>query len=177
MLQRQCWQWRHSVTVCCMLQWQCWQWRHSVTVCCMLKRQCWQWRHSVRPLAAAPQHEDAASIPHLSTKRGWIVSLTLRSLCPQLRAGKDADQVTECVYLYHGLKFNTPVAIGSSVGILLSFLVGCSSVGILLSFLVGCSSVGILLSFLVGCSSVGILLSFLVGCSSVGILLSFLVGL
>jgi len=57
--------------------------------------------------------------------------------------------VRECVCLYHGLKFNIPVAAGSSAGILLSFLVGCSSVGILLSYLVGCSSVGILLSCLI----------------------------
>ena len=70
--------------------------------------------------------------------------------------------MTECVGLYRGLKFNIPAAAGSSVGILMNYLVGCSLVGILLSYVVGCSSVGILLSYLVGCSSVSTLLSYLI---------------
>jgi hypothetical protein len=103
-------------------------------------------------------------------------SLFAPAKSPRNPLGGTPFQWQECVFLYHGLKFYISVAAGSSVGILLSYLVDCSSLGVLVSYLVGCSSVGLFVSYLVGCSSVGIHLSSLVGCSSLGIFMSYLDG-
>jgi hypothetical protein len=180
MLKWQCWQWRHSETLCCMLKWHCWQWRHSVTLCCMLQWQCWQWRHSVHPWLQDHIMKTARR-SLISTLNEDKQSASRSSLCapaksPRNPLGGTLFQWQECVILYHRLKFYISIAAGSSIGMLLSYQVDCSSVGILLSYLVVCSSLGVLVSYLVGCSSVGLFLSYLVGCSLVGIHLSYLVG-